>query len=313
MAKDYNLKIDQGADWYLDIDYKDSNEDPIDLSGYIAKMQFREETQSTNAPVTLQSLKATITAINVSSGFATYTASNSFTVGQNVNIRNVVPVEYNLDNAVITSANSTSFSVIDTESLLFATYSKTTLEEASANDGTITSTLTITLNNETFKGADGANLSARVTNVPAGLTASLIRTNSRVATLSFTGSATAHANANDVTNLTITFLNADINGGSVTAVRGLNTNSLQLNFANPDGTGAYVAPTSTLPPAIAYADSGISIVPETGHLSIHATAAQTTLLTARQYQYDLKIISTDGIVTRLIQGVAAIDDQVTRV
>jgi hypothetical protein len=193
MAKDYNLKIDQGADWYLDIDYKDSNEDPIDLSGHVAKMQFREETQSTDAPVLLQSLKATVTNASGSGTVVTYTATNSFAVGQNVTIRNIVPIAYNLTNATIASANSTTFTVAST------------------------------------------------------------------------------------------------------------------------ATGTWVAPTTGQVTRIAYADSGIGIVPETGHLSIHATAAQTTLLTARQYQYDLKIISSDGIVTRLIQGVAAVDDQVTRV
>lgn len=70
---------------------------------------------------------------------------------------------------------------------------------------------------------------------------------------------------------------------------------------------------STEAPVTLQSGSGITITAAEGKLSIHATAAQTTLLVAREYVYDLKIISSTGIVTRLIQGVAAIDDQVTRV
>jgi hypothetical protein len=192
VAKDYNIKIDQGADWYLDLDYTDSDGVEIDLSGYTAKMQFREYAESADAPVTLQALKATVTNASASGGIVTYTAANSFTAGQKVTIRNIVPSAYNLTNATIASANSTTFTVASTV------------------------------------------------------------------------------------------------------------------------TGTWTAPVTGEPARIAYADDGILITPETGHLSIHATAAETADLTARQYQYDLHIVSSDGIVTRLIQGIATIDDQVTR-
>ena len=192
MAKDYNVNIDQGADWYLDIDYTDSEGSPINLSNHTAKMQFREFTDSVSAPVTLESLKATVTNATGSGTVVTYTAANSFTVGQNVTIRNIVPTAYNLTNVRVASANSTTFTVAST------------------------------------------------------------------------------------------------------------------------ATGTWVAPTAGESDRIAYADLGIGIIPEDGHLSIHATSAQTNLLTEKRYVYDLKIINSAGIVTRLIQGFANIDDQVTR-
>ena len=59
-------------------------------------------------------LTATITRVTTSSGVITYTASNSFTVGQLVTITSVTsnPVDrFNLSNVIIDSRNSTSFTV----------------------------------------------------------------------------------------------------------------------------------------------------------------------------------------------------------
>lgn len=58
--------------------------------------------------------------------------------------------------------------------------------------------------------------------------------------------------------------------------------------------------------------SGITINPNTGKLTVRATAAQTALLTSKEYVYDLKMTSPDGEVTRLIQGRLFVDAQVTR-
>lgn len=78
-----NLVIDQGADWYLQITWNDSNGDPIDLTGFSAEMQMRslptsaiaEMTLSTtNGGITLDAangiieLHATATQTNVSAG-----------------------------------------------------------------------------------------------------------------------------------------------------------------------------------------------------------------------------------------------------
>jgi hypothetical protein len=109
------------------------------------------------------------------------------------------------------------------------TYSATTFDEAAANDGSISSTITITLSGDTFTGSNGAALGA-VTNVPAGLTASLVRTSTTTATLSFTGNATTHTNDRDISNLTVTFGNADFTGGSASAVTGATRNDLVINF-----------------------------------------------------------------------------------
>jgi hypothetical protein len=69
-----------------------------------------------------------------------------------------------------------------------------------------------------------------VTNVPAGLTATLVRASATTATLSFTGNATTHTNDRDISNLTVTFGNADFTGGSASAVTGATRNDLVINF-----------------------------------------------------------------------------------
>jgi len=109
------------------------------------------------------------------------------------------------------------------------TYSATTFDEAAANDGSIATSVTITLSGDTFTGSNGAALGA-VTNVPAGLTATLVRASATTATLSFTGNATTHTNDRDISNLTVTFGNADFTGGSASAVTGATRNDLVINF-----------------------------------------------------------------------------------
>ncbi|MDP2000606.1 MAG: S8 family serine peptidase, partial [Rhodoferax sp.] len=128
------------------------------------------------------------------------------------------------------------------------TYSTTTFTEAVANDGSITATSTLTLAFDTFVGNVGAALGT-VTNTPAGLTAVLVKASDTTATLSFTGSATAHANANDISNLTVTLGDAAFTGGNAAAVTGATKNNLVVDFADP----ANRAPTLTQPLTLSFA------------------------------------------------------------
>lgn len=41
MAQRFNINIDEGATWNLDVQYLDENNDKIDISGYSARMQIR--------------------------------------------------------------------------------------------------------------------------------------------------------------------------------------------------------------------------------------------------------------------------------
>lgn len=87
-------------------------------------------------------------------------------------------------------------------------YSRTSLTESAKNDGSMTESITITLSGDSFAGSVGASLGA-VKNLPAGLTAKLIKTADSEATLTLTGKATANALNNSIDNFTITFKDKD--------------------------------------------------------------------------------------------------------
>jgi hypothetical protein len=58
--------------------------------------------------------------------------------------------------------------------------------------------------------------------------------------------------------------------------------------------------------------NGITITGASGLVAVHATAVQTGAIIAGDYYYDLEITSPQGIVTRLVQGQALVNPQVTR-
>jgi hypothetical protein len=78
MAVQYNVEIDQGADWYITYIYKQPAE---------------------------------ITNITSNGTTVTFTAVNGFSAGQIVSIDGVTPYVYNLQNVAIASASSTQFTV----------------------------------------------------------------------------------------------------------------------------------------------------------------------------------------------------------
>ncbi len=123
-----------------------------------------------------------------------------------------------------------------------AAYSGTTFPEDAANNGAVSQTRTITLTGEQWAsavatGATFTNVTHyTVANVPAGLTAVLTKTSAAVATISFTGTAAAHAAANSVANVQFTFVGAAIESGSIAG--GLNAVNHSINFNDP-GSAAY--------------------------------------------------------------------------
>jgi hypothetical protein len=105
-----------------------------------------------------------------------------------------------------------------------------------ANDGSITTTSTLTLTSETFV-ITGAPMTVTthytVANVPAGLTVVITGTSGTTATVALTGNAAAHAAADSIANLTITFLDAAFTGGSAAAVADSSKNDLVVTFYTP--------------------------------------------------------------------------------
>ena len=123
-------------------------------------------------------------------------------------------------------------------------YASSELIENSANDGTVTATTIIAHNNyesATFTGTDGENFitsgKAVVTGVPAGLTVVIIRNNNLELTFSLTGNASAHANANDINNLNITFQDAAFSDNDAANTANYDTN-LSINFIQQINVGS---------------------------------------------------------------------------
>jgi len=119
------------------------------------------------------------------------------------------------------------------------TYDKSSLKEAACNDGSIKETVTIThdnVDNATFAGTNNEDFVATgkaiVRNLPAGLTAKIIRTNNLSLKLSITGKATSHANANDLSNVKVMFVAEAFTDGSSVITNG-NVTNISLDFIEP--------------------------------------------------------------------------------
>ena len=118
-------------------------------------------------------------------------------------------------------------------------YNKTTLKESSFNNGSIAETLTIThdnTNGATFAGVNNEDFiktgKAFVRNLPAGLTARIIRTNNLTLTLSIVGCANNHAALNSLNNLKVMLLSSAFSDGNKLLTNG-NLQTLALDFTEP--------------------------------------------------------------------------------
>jgi hypothetical protein len=96
-----------------------------------------------------------------------------------------------------------------------------------------------------------------------------------------------------------------------------------VTYENPAGTPvnitSYTAalqlrslPESTTAVLSLATGSGITITGAAGLVAVRATAQQTGAIIAGDYYYDLEITSPQGVVTRLVQGQAILNPQVTR-
>ena len=129
---------------------------------------------------------------------------------------------------------STNLSVTFTDPGVL-TYTASVFSETVTNNGAVSGT-TLTLVNKNFDAGIGENLvggKVTVGNVPSGLTLAVTLTDSQHATLSFLGTASAHASANNIANLSVTFNNSAFVGGNAAGVVGGARSDLAIQFNDP--------------------------------------------------------------------------------
>lgn len=111
--------------------------------------------------------------------------------------------------------------------------------ESDQNNGEIYGKIIVSINKydgEMFTGANGTNYlltdKAFVTNLPAGLEATLLKENDSTLTFTISGKATSHTKLNNVSNVSLTFLNAALTGADTSLVAGYSKNNIVIKFRN---------------------------------------------------------------------------------
>lgn len=163
-------------------------------------------------------------------------------------------------------------------------YSRTNFSESMpANNGTIdnSSPLLISIANDTFTGADGDQLTNQVTatNIPVGLTLSMIRTNSGTAVqVELLGTATHRSAVDSLSNLGLTFADGAFTLGHAAEVSNSSRTNLTVTFFDPIGGGGTLMRVTDLPGRKAHRlPSELTSIPETN--SKHVVEQLTRLRT----------------------------------
>ncbi|MBI5660172.1 MAG: hypothetical protein HZC43_11645, partial [Nitrosomonadales bacterium] len=215
----------------------------------------------------------------------------------------------------VTGATKNDLTINFADPVRTVSYGTTTFTEAAANDGTITATSTITLSGDTFTGSDAQALTgAVVSNVPNGLTAVVTKASATTATLSFTGTASAHGDANDISNLTVTLGNTAFTGGNAGIVTGATTSNLEVNFADPGAilNGGVTPDTlgGTPDNDIIYGGGGADTINGgAGNDTIDITDAGTTAASSASIAFTSTANGTDTIVGFSAAAVASGGDK----
>ena len=165
--------------------------------------------------------------------------------------------------------NSTNLSVTFLDLVTNATLTfsfSNFVENATYNDGRIdgTTPLLLTLSGDTFTGTDGAEITNTVvvSHLPAGLTVSMIRTNSGSnVVVRLLGQATPHASVNAINNLGFAFQDAAFQGGNAAVVTGASRADLGITLLDPATGVAILYNGSAFREDAAYNDGRVAVAP----------------------------------------------------
>lgn len=127
-------------------------------------------------------------------------------------------------------------------------YDSLIVNESTANDGSISNALTITLaGGDAFKGIIGASL-GKLTGTPSGLTGFISKITDTSALLTFSGNAKAHGLADSSSAVSVAFATTDFTSGSIAGKSGV-TQAITVSFFQMPLTesSGNLAPSGTIP------------------------------------------------------------------
>jgi hypothetical protein len=136
----------------------------------------------------------------------------------------------NNENYHIWASPGQSDNVCTTQPIL--AWSDTVFTESTADDGSISTVLTLTLTDDEFV-TTGTLVEGRdyaVANVPAGLNVVITTSDNANATIELLGNASNHANADDVNNMEITFADSAFVSGFAANINGYSKTNLTVDF-----------------------------------------------------------------------------------
>jgi hypothetical protein len=183
-------------------------------------------------------------------------------------------------------------------------YGPSFFREAEVNDGSMGNTITITYNGfggDFLTGSMGEDYIAAgkviVSNVPAGLTASIELTAANTLTFALNGNASPHTHLERTSELTVTFTDAAFDGGNAADVLGFDRNDLSVLFKHRHTVAASGADHTIIAAALAacidgdeieiaagvYTESGLVV---NRNINIYGAGADQTIVQAHA-QFDM--------------------------
>ena len=187
------------------------------------------------------SLATTGQAATAVLGQSDFTSSSSGFSAAKLNTPQSVEFDPIADRVYISDGNAHRVVVFSTSTS--ASYSSSLFSESNANDGSIDTSIGLTLRNATFTSASGTlspTTDFTVSNVPAGLSVVVTRTSRSTAAITLVGNATSHESSSDVANLSISLLSNAFSNRLASSITGSTKSDFAIQFAD--------APTPTSTP-----------------------------------------------------------------
>ncbi|MEI6169127.1 MAG: choice-of-anchor Q domain-containing protein [bacterium] len=193
-----------------------------------------------NIPAGLTAVVTRVSSTNVSvtlSGRATAHAAANSTNNLGLTFLNAAFFGNNASLIANAAVPNLDVTFLDPATNVQLLYGGTVFAESTNNDGSIATTIGITLTNDLFNGNNGDDFVGKgwvvPANVPAGLTAVVTRVDLTHVNASLAGKAAANSSSDSIGNLTLTFQNNSFYNTAAFAVTNSSRSDLAVQFLNP--------------------------------------------------------------------------------